>query len=288
MHKFTDPIYLKTDQYRNADNLNARIAIHERFSTNPQGWFPWVWDVLSALPAEAKVLELGCGSGAMWMACPERIPAGWSITLSDFSAGMLDSAWRNLVTLGRGFKFEQIDAQSIPYPDETFDIVIANSMLYHVPDRPKTLTEIRRILRPGGILVVATNGMKHLQEMDEWFERLGLDSYNSRPFTLENGLAQLQPFFSDIQTLRYPDGLRITELPPLMAYLKSTTSYGENPEAVFAKLEQELTAELQAKGAIHITKDSGLFLAHKSEKFSEFFRKSPLSGLDLPSRHDRG
>ena len=110
MPKFTDKTYLQTDQYRDAGNLNARIAIHERFSTNPQGWFPWVWDILSALPAEAKVLELGCGSGALWSTCPERIPPGWSVTLSDFSAGMLDSAWRSLVTLGRGFKFEQIDA----------------------------------------------------------------------------------------------------------------------------------------------------------------------------------
>jgi ubiquinone/menaquinone biosynthesis C-methylase UbiE len=232
------------------------------------------------------VLELGCGSGAIWTACPERIPPGWRVTLSDFSAGMLDSAWRSLVTLGRGFKFEQIDAQAIPYPDETFDIVIANFMLYHVPDRQKALTEIRRALKPGGHLVAATNGMKHLQEMDEWFERLGLDSFNSRPFTLENGLSQLQQFFGDIQTLRYPDGLRITKLQPLMAYLKSTASYGENPESVFAELEQELAAKLQADGAIEITKDSGLFLARKRETFSEFFRTPPLSGLDLPQKHD--
>jgi ubiquinone/menaquinone biosynthesis C-methylase UbiE len=263
MSKFTNPAYLQTDQYRNADNLNARIAIHERFSTNPQGWFPWVWDILSELPAQADVLELGCGSGAIWTACPERVPPGWRVTLSDFSAGMLDSAWRSLVTLGRGFKFEQIDAQAIPYPDETFDIVIANFMLYHVPDRQKALTEIRRALKPGGHLVAATNGMKHLQEMDEWFERLGLDSFNSRPFTLENGLAQLQPFFSDIQTLRYPDGLCVTELPSLMAYLKSTATYSDNPESAFEQLEQELAAKLQTQGEIHITKDSGLFLAIK-------------------------
>lgn len=289
--KFTDPNYLQNDQYRNADNLNARIAIHERFSTNPQGGFPWMWDVLAKLPAEARVLELGCGSGAMWMACPERIPAGWSITLSDFSAGMLDSAWRNLVTLGRGFKFEQIDTQSIPYPDETFDIVIANSMLYHVPDRPKALGEIRRVLRPGGYLVAATGGENHLKEMHEWFERFDAGNEISifqNPFTLENGLAQLQPFFQDIEIRRYPDGLRITEIPPLMAYLRSSSSYGAAPEPVFAELEQELNSELQAKGTIHITKDSGLFLARKRETLSEFFRNSPLVGLDLPDRHDRG
>lgn len=266
MPKFTDPTYLQTDQYRNADNLNARIAIHERFSTNPQGWFPWMWDVLTSLPADAKVLELGCGSGAMWTACRERIPPGWSVTISDFSAGMLDSAWRNLVTLGRGFKFEQIDAQAIPYTDQTFDIVIANSMLYHVPDQPRALADIRRVLRPGGHLVAATSGVNHLKEMDEWFRntKSAMDfSAVANPFTLENGLEQLKPFFSQIAIRRYEDGLRITEIPPLMAYLRSTSRVGAAPESVFAKLEQELTAEMQSKGAIHITKDSGLFLAMK-------------------------
>jgi SAM-dependent methyltransferase len=202
----------------------------------------------------------------LWSNCPERIPSGWSITVSDFSAGMLESAWRNLVTLGRGFKFEQIDAQSIPYPDETFDIVIANFMLYHVPDRPRALTEIHRVLRPGGHLITATSGVNHLKEMDEWFRSTKTDmdfSAVANPFTLENGLEQLQPFFSQIETRCYDDGLRITEIPPLMAYLRSTSRVGDAPEVAFAKLEQELTAELQPKGAILVTKDSGLFVTIK-------------------------
>lgn len=267
--RITDSGYLQNEQYRNADNLNARIAIHERFSTNPQGWFPWVWDTLEQLPAKAKVLELGCGSGAMWMACPARIPPGWSITVSDFSPGMLDSAWRNLVTLKRGFKFEEIDAQSIPYDDETFDIVIANSMLYHVPDRHKALGEIHRVLKVDGMLVAATAGKDHLKELHGWFEPFNSPmetSTFSNPFTLENGLAQLQPFFDPVETRRYPDGLRVTEIPPLMAYLKSTASYGNKPEAAFVQLEQHLTAELQARGAIEITEDAGLFLAYKDYK----------------------
>jgi ubiquinone/menaquinone biosynthesis C-methylase UbiE len=266
MPKFTDQTYLQNTQYRNADNLNARIAIHERFSTNPQGWYPWLWDRLEQLPAQARVLELGCGSGALWSACPERIPPGWSLTLSDLSEGMLKDAWHNLVVLGRGIKFEPIDAQAIPYPDETFDIVIANFMLYHVPDRPKALSEIRRVIKMGGVLVTATAGADHLKEMHDWFERLNatmdIPAFNN-PFTLENGLAQLQAFFNPVELQRYEDGLRITEIPPLMAYLESTSTYSGHSEAVFTQLEQELTRQLQAQGVIEVTKAAGLFSAVK-------------------------
>ncbi|MFZ5920622.1 MAG: class I SAM-dependent methyltransferase [Chloroflexota bacterium] len=264
MSKFTDPTYLKTDQYRDASNLDARIEIHRRFSTNPYGWFNWLFDTLETLPNPARVLELGCGPAYMWKDCADRIPSGWNVTLSDLSDGMLDAAWRNLVVTGRAFKFEQIDAQSIPYPDGTFDIVLANYMLYHVPDRPKALQEIRRVLKSGGYLVAATAGINHLKQMHGWFERLDptMEMAVFRDlFTLENGLSQLEPFFSQIEIKRYDDDLRVTEIEPLIAYLKSSTSYGDKPESAFARLEQELTAELQSKGAIFVTKDAGLFLA---------------------------
>jgi len=115
MSKFTDQQYLKTDQYRDSTNLDARAEIHRRFSTNPYGWLNWVFDTLMKLPADAKILELGCGPAYLWKECDERIPAGWNITLSDLSPGMLDAAWRNLVVIGRAFKFKEIDAQTIPF-----------------------------------------------------------------------------------------------------------------------------------------------------------------------------
>jgi ubiquinone/menaquinone biosynthesis C-methylase UbiE len=121
MPKFTDQQYLKTDQYKDSTNLNARIEIHRRFSTNAYGWCKWVFDALMKLPENARILELGCGPGLLWKENADRIQAGWNITLSDLSPGMLDAAWRNLVVTGRAHKFEEIDAQSIPYEDETFD-----------------------------------------------------------------------------------------------------------------------------------------------------------------------
>ncbi|HEX9839245.1 MAG TPA: class I SAM-dependent methyltransferase, partial [Anaerolineales bacterium] len=104
MSKFTDQQYLKTDQYRDSSNLDARVVIHQRFSTNSYGWFKWVFDTLADLPNNARILELGCGHALLWKENVNRIPAGWNITLSDLSSGMLDAAWRNLVVTGRAFK----------------------------------------------------------------------------------------------------------------------------------------------------------------------------------------
>ena len=266
MSKFTDQNYLTAEQYKDASNLDARLEIHRRFSTNSYGWFNWVFDTLAKLPQEANVLELGTGSGALWAAIASRIPARWTITLSDFSSGMLDAAWRNLVVTGRNFKFEQIDAQSIPYADETFDIVIANHMLYHVPDRPKALAEIKRVLKKGGHLIAATVGETHQKEIKNWLRRVGKDgkfSPFSEPFTLENGAEQLAPFFANVTVSRYEDSLLVIEVEPLIAYLRSSIRASEFSEDELAKVKTDLEKELKQNGKIFITKDSGLFEALK-------------------------
>ena len=264
MSKFTDQQYLKTDQYKDSSNLDARVEIHKRFSTNPYGWFNWVFDALMKLPANARILELGCGPGHMWRECASRIPSGWDITLSDLSSGMLDSAWRNLVVTGRNFKFKEIDAQEIPFEDETFDAIIANHMLYHVPDRPKAIAEIKRVLKSGGHLFATTIGMNHLKELTTWFRRANpaFQSFGS-PFTLENGSEQLRQFFSQVTLSRYSDNLNVTQVKPLVAYIRSSMHTTEVSEDEFAKLQNDLARELKEKGEIFIHKDSGLFEAIK-------------------------
>ena len=266
MPKFTDQQYLKTDQYKDSSNLDARVAIHKRFSTNPYGWMNWVFDSLLKLPADANILELGCGPGYLWQENVSRIPAGWRITLSDFSAGMLDAAWRNLVVTGRAFQFKEVDAQSIPFENETFDAVIANHMLYHVPDRPMALAEIKRVLKPDGHLFATTIGKQHLKEMAEWIRRVdpGTDfvSFGS-PFTLENGFEQLEQVFPQVTLSRYPDNLHVTEVKPILAFILSTSHAADVSEEKLATLENELEQELREKDRIFIQKDSGLFEAVK-------------------------
>lgn len=266
MSKFTDQNYLKTDQYKDSSNLDARVILHQRFSTNSYGWFKWVFDRVLTLPENAKILELGCGPGYLWKENIERIPAGWTITLSDLSAGMLDAAWRNLVVTGRAFQFKEIDAQSIPFEDETFDAVIANHMLYHVPDRPKAIAEIKRVLKPGGTLIATTVGENHMKEMNEWLSRVSAGKASGMfalPFVLENGAEQLQRFFNPVTLERYKDNLEITDVEPIMAYIRSGFSASDLLEDELMVLKQEIETELEEKGRILITKDSGLFAAIK-------------------------
>ena len=260
MSKFTDQQYLKTDQYRDSSNLDARVAIHQRFSTNPYGWMNWVFDHLLKLPENANILELGCGPGYLWKENSSRIPTGWRITLSDLSSGMLDAAWRNLVVTGRAFQFKEIDAQSIPFEDETFDAVIANHMLYHIPDRSKALAEIKRVLKTGGHFFATTVGDQHMKQMLHWYAQVHVskvwESFAS-PFTLENGLEQIEPFFPNVTLLRYDDNLHITEIEPVMDYIRSGMRVAELSENELVKLRVYLEKELKEKGNIFIQKDSG-------------------------------
>lgn len=266
MTKFSDQEYLRAHQYKDASNLNARVAIHKQFSTNPYGWMNWVFDQLLKLPEDANILELGCGPGYLWQESISRIPAGWRITLSDFSPGMLDAAWRNLVVTGRAFQFQEIDAQSIPLEEESFDAVIANHMLYHVPDRPKALGEIRRVLKSGGHLFATTIGQNHLKEMANWIRQVnpGTEFFSfGSPFTLENGLDQLREFFPQVHLFRYPDALHVTDIKSIIAFILSTSHAAEVSEEKLADLEKELEQELAEKGKIFISKDSGLLEATK-------------------------
>jgi len=262
MSKINDQQYLKNDQYKDSSNLDARAAIHEGFSTNRYGWFNWLFDTLLKFPAEARMLELGCGPAYMWKECASRIPSTWDITLSDLSAGMLDSAWRNLVVTGRSYQFKEIDAQSIPFEDETFDAVIANFMLYHVPDRPKALNEIKRVLKPGGKLIAATAGDGHMKEMMDYLKQVHTDNVwmpYANPFTLENGLVQLQSVFPAVTLSRYEDNLIVTEVEPIMAYIRSSIRAADVSETELIKFQATLEKEFKEKGKIFIHKDSGLF-----------------------------
>ena len=266
MPELNDSAYLLRKQYRDASNLNARIALHKQFSTNTYDWFHWIFDHFD-IPPVGRILELGCGPADLWRKNLHRISDNWDITLSDMSPGMVEKAQANLADSAHPFLFLRIDAQDIPLPDASFDAVIANHMLYHVPNRELALSEIRRTLKPGGGFYATTVGDGHMVELRQWVARFAGDTAHplgggNRPaFTLENGAEQLSPWFGDVQMFSYKDSLVVTEAEPLMAYIRSMSSLSELQEEINAEISAFVDNEITTRGSIYITKSSGLFSA---------------------------
>lgn len=264
-HIGSDQHYLLTNQYKDASNLNARIALHERFSTNPYDWHRWVFEQIHIAP-QASILELGCGPGKLWLNNAERIPDGWQVTLTDFSPGMLQENRRNLHAVPHSFMYRVVDAQSLPFADETFDAVIANHMLYHVPNHAKAIAEVRRVLRPEGRFYAATNGEGHLRELDMLGQRVVADveiyTGERHSFTLENGAEELAREFAHVELRIMEGNLVVTEVEPIIAFIRSTRLGAQLPELHIQAMRDIVAREIAERSSFFITKSTGVFEAY--------------------------
>lgn len=269
-NRFTDRDYLKNEQYRDDSNLRARISLHERYSTNPLGLHVWVFNQLDLL-ATAAILEAGCGPGDLWHNNRQRIPQGWRLLLSDLSPGMVRKARRRLRDAGN-FSFASFDITHAPLPAATFDAVIANHMLYHVPNVSRALATIHRLLKPDGVLYAVTNGRSHLREIagfvsqargDQAVEADKIFQRSIKNFTLQSGYDQLLAHFAAVELRPYPDSLTVDDAEPIVQYVASSTLLGLST-AGLARLRTLLQEQLRLHGVITITKESGLFIARKS------------------------
>ena len=254
-------------QYSSDKNLSARISLHTRFSTNAYGWQRWAFDRLT-LPNTARVLELGCGPGGLWTANQDVLPAGWGLVLTDFSPGMVSTAKQNLRDVANPFAFAVAEAQMIPVRTDAFDGVIANHMLYHVPDRERALSEMRRALKPGGLIFATTVGEFHMKEIWDLMAPFVPDIHArtrkiSQGFTLENGGEQLNNVFADVVRYDYDDALEVTEVRPIIDYIKSSntlTGCALAPSE-WAAVRRKIAAHIEVKGSFHTRKASGMFVA---------------------------
>jgi len=256
--------YLLTDQYKDGSNFKARTDLY-RFSKKPYGFTVWIFDHFK-LPEGSNILEIGCGPGGFWAINRKRIPESWKITLTDFSSGMLEEA-RNRLGDDR-FSYQVADAQDLPFPDASFDAVLANRMLYHVPDLPRTFREIQRVLKPGGCLYATTLGREYFKEVFKdllihYWPEIPLKGSESRQFIMENGQEKMAPFFTNITSEIYKEELIVTEAEPLSDFI---LSLGDLllPKEKRDSLPEFLRQEFASRGPIHITSVKGIFLAYKS------------------------
>ncbi|MDX1413559.1 MAG: class I SAM-dependent methyltransferase [Candidatus Promineifilaceae bacterium] len=268
IERLQDREYLCSNQYKNSSNLGDRAQLHQRFSDNPVRWHRWIFDFLN-LTSGMEVLECGTGPGWLWQENLNQIPEECQITLTDLSPGMVAEAKEKIGTNDARFRFQVADVTSLPFENDSFDRVVANHMLYHVPnsDRVRAFAEIRRTLRPDGCFIATTVGRNHMRELHEFAGQsfsIPVDELRrlSITFTLENGHEQMKPWFTSIELHRYKSTLEVTEAEPILSYILSSSVFGNGTdEVIIQQALMTLEGIISAEGSFSITTDSGLFVA---------------------------
>ena len=248
-------------QYGTADRLNTRISIHSRYSTNRQGFGNWIASHYR-IREGMSVLELGCGTGEMWAGRQDIIRSCSRFVLSDFSEGMLDKAKETLRGCG-GIDFRVIDIQDIPFGDCEFDAVIANMMLYHVPDLSRGLLEAGRVLKNDGTFYCATYGENGMMAyICSLFGDYHIQNPVSRNFTLQNGEQKLKSVFTHVRRFIYEDALEITDVEDMADYIFSLTGMTDLQRIPRDEIRSVLERNMR-NGILNVPKEYGMFIAGK-------------------------
>ena len=251
-------------QYRNSTNISARIRLHRLFSSNTQGWFPWIYEQCQ-ITEGMKILELGCGNGRLWIENKAKLPADCEIILSDISEGMIRDVRREQSLQDDRFSFAAFDCHAIPYEDASFDLVIANHVLFYCKDVDRVCSEVGRVLKPGGRFVCGTYGVAHMQEVSrlvtQFDDRITLSGENLyEHFGKENGAQALAPYFAEVDWQQYEDALIVTQAEPLIEYVLSC--HGNQNQYILEKYNKfRKYVEGQIRNGYTITKDAGIFIS---------------------------
>ena len=167
------------------------------------------------------------------------------------------------------FKYEEINVENIPYKDESFDIVIAEHMIYFAPDIEKALSEIKRVLSKNGVFYVSANSCDSMAELNKLSENfapnLDLDNNGfSDRFDLEHGKSILEKYFSEISVEVLEGKIIVDDAKPVVLY-KASTIQGDS--ILVGEKKKEFTKYLEdyikKNGNISITTKTCMFKARK-------------------------
>ena len=254
MGKRADTKYLREVAYADPSGLAARAGLYDF----QEPYIDIVAEAIGILgPLDRRVVgDVGCGSGRYLGALRQ---AGARIVGVDLSVGMLAGVVEPAPLVAA-------DSQSLPLADASFDAVMMMHMLYHVPDPSRALAEAARVLRPGGTLLVATNGHRHLAQMNElWLpllDRTGLRAsledtglVNQR-VTADDAQRLIAAQFGDPDTKWLCSSVVVTDPAPVVRHAASTTAaqaVGDQRDALVDELTRRIASEIRRNGRFTIT-----------------------------------
>lgn len=199
--------------------VHAQYSTEERLEARRSVWLPTTdgrhptCEALNAIrhAHPSRVLEIGCGTGEFAARLVDAFPET-RVTAVDTSPRMVELASM------RGLAARVADVQELPFADESFDVVAALWVLYHVRDLERGLDEIRRVLRPGGTLVAITNGEGHLADLRREAGGEPLET----SFSTQNGEDLLRRHhFPDVHAEEFATRAFFSDRDAAQAYLES-------------------------------------------------------------------
>ncbi len=251
MDRYTSPERL-AEQYSDSQRLRIRQETHRRYTDNPVSFLEWVTNHLDIRPG-MTVVDVGGGRGIYHALFKKR---GASVIGIDRSIGMAREAAAGCPSLVG-------DAQALPIRDACCERAACNHVLYHVPDQGLAMRELRRIVRPGGRVVIATNGARNNERMYE-VARLAASDLGrtdtfprTSPFRLED-VERVRAVFPDVRVEIFESAFRFPEAEPALRYWRSMRDDPELEAAMRLRIDEIIRAE----GSFRVPLVAGCFVAN--------------------------
>ena len=270
----TDRTHLTTHSYATADPLTVRIETHRLYTRPEVDFTSWVLDHLD-WRGDEQLLDIGCGAGEYIQPVCRRLSRGGFMAEADLSLGMLRDASGRVGPAAAAPV--NADAMCLPFATHSFDVVLANHMLYHVPDIPAAVSEIWRVLRPGGFLIAATNDSESMRRLFDELSvacaslgapiQIPISAARTR-FNLDNGADSLRPCFDRVVMDRLTSELVFPDSAPVVRYINSMRDFYEHQipagiawEQLMAAVEEQVQRVIRKEGIYRVSKDTGVLVA---------------------------
>ncbi|PJF44448.1 MAG: hypothetical protein CUN55_03880 [Phototrophicales bacterium] len=290
---FSNQWHIRHD-FMDSRALEIRRKTDEMYSTPHVNFAAWLINKHKYWRGDEVVLDINPTDGVFFDLIDTVIPNGVYVA-ADVSSTLLRSAFRH--PLSESVHFTIYD-EVLPFADNSFDIIIANHILFHFDDPDVILSEFSRVLKDDGVLIASTDSQYTMSEFDTLTRRaltlLGKpprsnDIYYGRivePFALESGAVQLSHWFQAVARYELPSSLVFKEPRPVVDFLNShrpilepTLPEGIRWEDYIAIMDDQVRRLINHFSELTINRLSGVLLATNRGGFARDYFHRLENGL---------